>query len=177
MACMKESAYPLNYITTLTTRPRRPNEKDGVDYHFASVARFQEMRQNNELLEYAHVYGNWYGVPRQSVKQALESGKDTIVKVDVQGAANIRKLLPEAVFIFLMPPSIEDLLIRLKNRRTESAAELTLRLKTAEAEVKQLALFDYTVINHWDEIDRAIDEIKSIITVEKNRETPRKISL
>ena len=174
---MKESDYPLNYITTLTTRSRRPNEKDGVDYHFTSAEKFRVMMENNELLEHAHVYGNWYGVPRQSVKQALDAGQDTIVRVDVQGAANIKKLLPKAVFIFLMPPSIEDLFTRLKSRRTESEKEMTLRLKTAEDEIKQLPLFDYTVINHWNEINRATDEIKSIITAEKNRKTACGISL
>jgi guanylate kinase len=174
---MKESDYPLNYITTLTTRSRRPNEKDGVDYHFTSAEKFRVMMENNELLEHAHVYGNWYGIPRQSVKQALDTGQDTIVRVDVQGAATIKKLLPKAVFIFLMPPSIEDLFTRLKSRRTESEKEMALRLKTAEDEIKQLPLFDYTVVNHWNEINRAIDELKSIITAEKNRKTPREISL
>lgn len=174
---MKESGYPFEYITTLTTRRRRPNEKDGVDYHFVSTEKFRAMMENNELLEYAHVYGNWYGVPRQSTKQALKAGRDTIVKVDVQGAANIKKLLPQAVFIFLMPPSIDDLLTRLKSRHTESAEELDLRLKTADTELKQLPLFDYTVINHWDKIDRAIDEINSIIAAEKSRVPPRQISL
>ena len=174
---MKESGYPLEYITTLTTRRRRPNEKDGVDYHFVSTEKFRAMMENNELLECANVYGNWYGVPRQSAKQALEAGKDAIVKVDVQGAANIKKLLPEAVFIFLIPPSIDDLLTRLQNRRTESVEELALRLKAARAELKQMPLFDYTVINRWDEIDRAIDEINSIIASEKSRVPPREIRL
>jgi guanylate kinase len=173
---MRELGVPLKYITTLTTRPRRPAEKDRVDYHFVTLKKFQEMMANNELLECAQVYGNWYGVPKKDVKQALDSGQDTIIKVDVQGAATIKKLLPQAVFIFLMPPSMGDILVRLKQRRTESSTDLALRLKTAKEEIKQLYLFDYVVINHWDEIDRAVSDIKAIITAEKCRVTPRQIT-
>ncbi|MFC1934643.1 guanylate kinase [Chloroflexota bacterium] len=173
---MKESSYPLEYITTLTTRPRRHNEKDGVAYHFVSVERFQEMIENKGLLEWANVYGNWYGVPKEPIKQALDKGYDVMVKVDIQGAATIKKILPQAVSIFLMPPSMEDLTMRLKQRHTESPPDLALRLKTAEEEVKQLHLFDYTVVNKWDEIDLAASNIKAIIAAEKCRVTPREIT-
>lgn len=176
LARMKELGISLKYITTLTTRPRRPEEKDKLDYHFVTLKKFQEMLANNELLEWAQVYGNWYGVPKKDVKRALDSGQDTIIKVDVQGAATIKKILPEAVFIFLMPPSIDDILARLRQRHTESSADLALRLKTAEDEIKQLYLFDYVVISHWDEIDQAVSDIKAIITAEKCRVTPREIT-
>lgn len=174
---MKESGYPLKYITTLTTRPRRPNEKDNVDYHFVSMEIFQEMIENNQLLERANVYGHWYGIPKEAVKQALDQRQDVMVKVDIQGAATIKKILPQAVLVFLMPPSMEELLRRLKQRQTESPADLALRLKTSEAEIKQLPLFDYIVVNRWDEIDAAVSEIKAIITAEKCRVTPREIVL
>ena len=174
---MKELGYPLKYITTLTTRPRRPNERNNVDYHFVSMERFQELIENNELLERANVYGNWYGVPKKEVKQALDKGEDVVVKVDVQGAATIKKILPQAIFIFLVPPSMEELLVRLRQRRTESASDLALRLKTAEEEIKQLPLFDYVVVNRWDEIDLAVADIEAIITAEKCRVTPREITL
>ena len=177
LARMKELGYPLKYITTLTTRFQRPNERNGVDYHFVSTESFQEMIANNELLEWAKVYGNWYGVPRAAVKQALDDGHDAIVKVDVQGATAIKKILPQAVFIFLMPPSMEELRLRLKQRQTESPSDLALRLKTAEEETKQLTLFDYVVVNRWDEIDSAVSEIKAIITAEKCRVIPREITL
>lgn len=173
---MKEVGFPLKYITTLTTRPRRPAEKDKVDYHFVTVKKFQEMIANNELLEWAQVYGNWYGVPKKDVKQALDSGQDTIIKVDVQGAATIKKLLPQAVFIFLRPPSMDDILVRLRQRQTESSADLAVRLKAVEGEIKQLYFFDYVVINHWDEIDQAVSDIKAIITAEKCRVAPREIT-
>jgi len=174
---MKESGYPLKYITTLTTRPQRPRERNNVDYHFVSMERFQEMIDNNGLLERANVYGNWYGVPKEEVKQALDKGQDAMVKVDVQGAANIKKIMPDAILIFLMPPSLEELLARLKKRRTELPSDLELRLKTAEKEMEQLSLFDYIVVNRWDEVDQAVSEIKAIITAEKRRVNPREIVL
>ncbi len=174
---MKELGYPLEYITTVTTRPQRANESDNVNYHFISMERFQEMISRNELLEWANVYGSWYGVPKEAVKQALDKGQDVIVKVDVQGAATIKKILPQAVFIFLIPPSREELTIRLKQRHTESAFNLALRLKTAEEEIKQLPLFDYIVLNKRDEIDLAVSDIKAIITAEKCRVIPRQIVL
>ena len=177
LAKMKELGSPLKYITTLTTRPRRPNERNNVDYHFISMERFQKMVENNELLEWANVYDNWYSVPKKEVKQALDKGRDVIVKVDVQGAATIKKILPQAILIFLMPPSMEELILRLKQRHTESPSDLTLRLKTAEEEIKQLPLFDYTIVNRWDEIDLAVTDIKAIITAERCRVTPREIAL
>ena len=174
---MKESNYPLQYITTVTTRPRRAKERDNIDYHFVSAESFQKMTASNELLEWANVYGNWYGVPKRAVKEALDQGQDTIVKVDIQGAANIKKILPQAVFIFLTPASMEELAIRLKQRHTESPLDLALRTKTAEKELEQLHLFDYIVVNKQDEIDLAVSEIKAIITAEKCRVTPREITL
>ncbi len=141
------------------------------------MERFQEMIENNELLEWANVYGNCYGVPKETVKQALDKGQDTIVKVDIQGAATIKTILPQAISIFLTPPSMDELLIRLKQRQTESSPDLNLRLKTAEEEVKQLPLFDYVVVNMEDKIDLAVSDIKAIITAEKCRVTPREITL
>ena len=174
---MKELGYPLKFITTLTTRPRRPNERDNVDYHFISVERFQGMIENNELLEWANVYGNWYGVPKEEAKQALDKGEDVIVKVDIQGAATIKKILPQTICIFLMPPLMEELLTRLRQRHTESPSGLALRLKTAEEEVKQLPQFDYMVVNRWDELGLTVSDIEAIITAEKCRVIPPGIVL
>ena len=174
---MRASSYPLEYITTVTTRRKRTKEKNNVDYHFVSTERFQEMIALNQLLEWASVYGNWYGVPKQPVKQALDKGRDTIVKVDIQGATTIKKILPQAVFIFLMPSTMEELIIRLKQRHTESSFNLNLRVETAEKEIKQLPLFDYVVINKQGEVDKAMSNIVSIITAEKCRVAPREITL
>jgi len=174
---MKKSGYPAQFITTVTTRPRRAREKNNVDYHFVSVESFQKMLKNKELLEWANVYGNWYGVPKEPLRRALNKGQDTIVKIDTQGAATIKKVIPQAVFIFLMPPSIEELDTRLKQRRTEPPFDLALRLKTAEKEIKKLPLFDYIVVNRQDEVGRVVTEIEAIITAEKHRVKPREISL
>ena len=174
---MKELGYPFEYIVTATTRAQRAKERDNVDYHFVSKEGFQEMIECKEFLEWANVYGNWYGVPKAPVKQALDKGQDIIVKVDIQGAATIKKVLPQAVFIFLVPPSMEELILRLKQRHTESSFDLALRTETAEEEIKQLSLFDYIVVNKRDEIDLAVSGIKAIITAEKCRVTPREIVL
>ena len=174
---MKESGYPLKYVITLTTRRRRANEKNNVDYHFVSDKKFKEMIEKNELLEWANVYGNLYGVPKKEVKQALDQGQDVMVKVDIQGAATIKKILPQAVSIFLTPPSMEEILTRLKQRHTESPSDLELRLKTAEEEIKQLPKFDYAVVNRWSEIDLAVSDIEAIITAEKCRVNPREVAL
>lgn len=174
---MKKSGYPLQFITTVTTRPRRAREKNNVDYHFVSAESFQKMIKNNELVEWANVYGNWYGVPKEPLKRALDKGKDTIVKVDIQGAATIKKIIPQAVFIFLAPPSREELERRLSQRHTESSFDLALRLKTAAEEMKKLPLFDYVVVSKQGEIARAVSAIEAIITAEKRRVKTKEISL
>jgi len=164
---MKESGIPLRYAITLTTRPQRAGEYNGVDYYFTSEENFQGMLDRGELLEWAKVYGYWYGVPKEQVKQVLEKGEDVIVKVDTQGAASIKKLLPEAVLIFLAPPSTEEQEERLKKRRTETNADLKLRLETFDEEMKSLPLFDYVVVNRQGELDSAVSQIKAIVSAKK----------
>jgi len=171
----KKIDYPMHYAVTATTRPRRKKETDGVDYHFVSKAEFEKMIEKGELLEWANVYGNLYGVPKSELLQAMDKGKDVIVKVDVQGAASIKKTVPQAVFIFLAPPSMEDLNKRLKQRKTESSIDLEVRIKAAEKEMNSLSMFDYVVVNHKDGIGQAISQIESIITAEKCRVKPRLI--
>jgi guanylate kinase len=163
------------FITTMTTRARRPNEKDNRDYHFVSKEEFMQLVAKNELLESANVYGNWYGVSKQTIREALQHDKDILWKVDVQGAATIKKLVPQAVFIFLMPPSIEELDNRLRMRYTESPETLALRLKTADSEIKQVSKFDYLVVNHCDQLELAAAEIQAIAIAEKCRTKPREI--
>ena len=174
---LKKLGIPLEFIVTMTTRPRRPSEKDGIDYHFISEENFQKMIEHKELLEWANVYGNWYGSPKEPVRQALDRGRDVMVKVDIQGATTIKKLLPQAVLIFLMPPSMSELISRLKRRNTESDSDLKLRLKTAEDEIKRLPMFDYVVVNKQGQLDQVVSDIKTIITAEKLRVNPREITL
>jgi guanylate kinase len=174
---MKERKCPFEFVTTVTTRTQRANEKQQIDYHFISVDKFQDLLKNEGLLEWANVYGNFYGVPKSSVKDALLKGRDTVIKVDVQGAANIKKIVPDAIFIFIAPPSIEELSNRLISRCTENTCDLELRLKTAENELHQMRNFDYIVMNSSNKIDSAVEEILSIVTAEKCRATPRNIAL
>lgn len=172
---MKEADYPLKYIVTTTTRSQRAMEREDIDYQFLSEEVFQEMIGKKELLEWAKVYGNWYGVPKRPVEQALNEGLDVIIKVDIQGAASIKKRIPQAVLIFITPPSMKELAARINRRHTESPSDLSLRLETAKEEIKQVLLFDYVVISEHNRIDRAVSDIVAIITAEKCRVTPREI--
>jgi guanylate kinase len=174
---MKARHFPADFITTVTTRSKRANEIQGKDYNFISESAFQELLNQGGLLEHARVYGNWYGVPRAPVKEALKKGRDVIIKVDVQGAATIKKIIPQAVFIFLAPPSMDELSSRLTQRRTESADDLSVRLKTAEGEIDQVRNFDYIVFNHGNRIDGALDQISAILASEKCRSNRREVCL
>lgn len=174
---MKGLGHPFHYAVTATTRPQRQGEKDGVDYHFVSPEKFQEMVKRGELLEWAQVYGNLYGVPRWEVEPPLKEGRDVMVKADVQGAATIKGLAPQALLIFLAPPSVEELVARLRQRKTESAVDLDQRIETAREEMKRLPLFDYVVVNRHDRVDLAVAQIDAIITAEKCRVNPRVIRI
>lgn len=174
---MKKRNLPFYYAVTVTTRPKRRGEKDGADYHFVSESDFRQMVDRGELIEWAKVYGNYYGVPRRELREGLGQGKDVILKIDVQGAATIKQILPEAVFIFLLPPSIEELTSRLMQRQGLSDSELSLRLSKAQEEMDKLSLFDYVVVSQKDRLDIAVSEIVSIITAEKCRTKQRKLRL
>lgn len=172
---MRELGRPFHYVVTATTRPRRAKEKNGINYHFLSPEEFQQMKDKGQLLEWAEVYGNYYGVPREDVAQALSRGMDVIVKVDIQGAATIKKILPQAVFIFLMSPSMEELERRLKQRSSESSTDLALRLEKVEEEIKSLPLFDYVITSHQGKLDDVVSQIDAIVTAEKHRVKSRVI--
>jgi len=177
LARMRKSGRPLHYVVTATTRPKRAREKNGVNYHFLSRKEFQQMIDKHRFLEWANVYGNYYGVPKAEVTSALSKGVDTIVKVDVQGAATIKKILPQAVFIFLMAPSMEALGKRLKRRRSESSDELALRLERAKEEIESLPLFDYVITSHQNKLDEVVSQIDAIVAAEKRRVKPRTVRL
>jgi guanylate kinase len=174
---MKKKERSLHYAVTATTRPRRQGERDGYEYHFVPKSDFERMIKDDELLEWANVYGNLYGVPKKEVRQALARGRDIMVKVDVQGAANIKRVAPQAVFIFLAPPSLEELQERLKQRKTESGVDLELRMKAARKEMDSLSMFDYVVVNHKGGVAQAISHIEAIIAAEKCRVKPRRVEL
>ncbi len=166
---LKESGYPFYFVVTATTRPRRPSEVDGIDYHFVSVGDFAEMIENNELIEYAVVYGDYKGIPKKHVREALASGQDVIMRIDVQGAATIRALVPNAVTIFLTAESEEELVRRLQLRKTEPPDQLKMRIVTARRELRRFTDFDYVVINPEEQLDEAVDRVLSIIRAEKSR--------
>ena len=166
---------PWHFVVTATTRPQRPGEQDGIDYIFLETAAFLEMKEQDELLECAQVYGNWYGVPRSQVSQGLKEGKDVILKVDVQGADTVRKLAAGALFIFMVPGSFDELRDRLTQRMTERPSEIDLRLSIAWSELGRVAEYDYRVVNRDDQLEQVIAEIDAIITAEKCRVHPRKV--
>jgi guanylate kinase len=174
---MRKLSRPFHYVVTATTRPKRAREKNGVNYHFLSRRTFQQMLDEHRFLEWANVYGNQYGVPKDEVSQALARGLDTIVKVDVQGAITIKKILPQAVFIFLAPPSLTALEDRLKRRSTESSQDLVVRLAKAEEEIRSLAMFDYVITSDHDKLDDVVSQIDAIVAAEKRRVKPRSVKL
>jgi len=177
LARMRALGCPFHFVVTATTRPRRPGEVHGQDYYFLSNAEFQAMIAEDELLEHALVYGDHKGIPKSQVRQALASGQDVIMRLDVQGAATIRQLVPDAVLIFLLAASEQELMGRLQARRTESLASLQKRLATARQEMAQIGHFDYVVVNRNSHLDDTVRQIEAIILAEKCRVTPRRIAL
>lgn len=174
---MKERNLPFHFVVTATTRPPRVAEVEGVDYFFVSQDEFARMIDEDELLEYAIVYTDYKGIPKSQVRQALASGKDVIMRIDVQGAETIRKLCPEALLIFLTTQNQEELVNRLHERRTESDDGLSLRIATARQELKRIEEFDYVVVNRAEQLDTTVDIIVSIILAEHHKVQGRKVTL
>jgi guanylate kinase len=174
---MKERELPFHFVVTATTREIRVNEVEGTDYFFVSNDEFARMIEEDELLEYAVVYNDYKGIPKQQVRDALESGKDVVMRIDVQGAATIRKIVPEAVLIFLTTESEEAMVRRLEARKTETHEGLKLRIATARQELKRAEDFDYVVINREFHLDDAVDTIQAIINAEHHRVKQREVVL
>ena len=174
---MRQQGKPYHYTVTATTRPRRSAETEGADYFFVTEEEFRKMVRDGELLEWAEVYGHLYGVPKSQVVSALGEGWDVIIEADVQGAATLRRLAPDAVSIFLAPPSREELARRLGKRMTESSNALEVRLRTAEAEMVEAGNFEHLVTNHRDRLDDTVNEIEAIVARERTRVPPRNIAL
>jgi guanylate kinase len=174
---LKGRNLPMHFVVTATTRPRRENETHGVDYFFVSKDEFAHMIENEELIEYAIVYNDYKGIPKQQVREALASGQDVVMRVDVQGATTVRKLAPEAVLIFLTTESEDALVRRLKARQTETGENLSLRIATARQELKRAVEFDYVIVNADGHLDGTVDTVIAIIQAEHHRVNPRKVSL
>jgi guanylate kinase len=177
LARMKERGSPFHFVVTATTRPPRPEEKEGIDYIFVGRDEFADLIEQGELLEYAIVYSDYKGIPKDQVRKALASGKDVVMRIDVQGAATIRKISPEALLIFLTTSSEDELVQRLEKRATEDNEDLKLRIATARQEFKRIAEFDYIVVNSENKLDETVDKINAIIEAEHHRVNPRKVNL
>ncbi len=165
------------FVVTVNTRPPRPGERPGVDYHFVTREQFQRMVAQGEMLEYAPVYDDFKGVPKAGVSQALASGKDVVLRLDVQGAATIRQLCPEALLIFLAPENESVLLERMRSRPGDTPESLELRLATVQQEMQRVEEFDYVVPNRTGQLERTVEVIRSIIAAEHHRVHPRKVAL
>jgi guanylate kinase len=172
---MKERDLPFHFVITATSRAPRDYEVDGQDYFFYSEETFEKMIENDEFLEYAWVYSNYKGVPKCQVQKALESGKDVVMRLDVQGAQTVHNLCSDAILIFLTAKDKSEWLQRLRDRRSETEEELALRIETAQKEYETLEIFDYIVLNQQDHLDQTLDVIESIITAEHHRVNPRKV--
>ncbi len=164
---LKERGHDFAFVVTMTTRPKREGEVEGVDYLFVNKSTFADMMQDDELLEHSLVYGDYKGIPKQQVRDAIRSGKDVLMRIDVQGAAKIRKIVPNVVTIFLAPESEGELERRLSERKTETPENLKIRIATAREEMKRIKEFDYVVVNRVNAQDQAVDQIVAIITAER----------
>jgi guanylate kinase len=174
---LKERNLPFHFVITATSRPPRENEEHGKDYFFYDEEKFEEMIKAGEFLEHAWVYSAYKGVPKTQVREALASGEDVVMRLDVQGAETVHNLCPDAILIFLTANTKEEWQQRLEDRRSETKEEMQLRIETAKKEYQKLDLFDYIVINHQDQLDHTLDVIESIIDAEHHRVHPRRVQL
>lgn len=170
---LKAEGWPGYVVVTATTRRPREGEVDGVHYLFRSVQQFQEMVRNGELLEHAEVHGNYYGVPAAPVREQLAQGRDVILTIDPQGAATIRKRTRNAIFIFLAPESVDDLVERVELRGQDTPEQRALRLLNAEREMAELPSYDYVIVNRRGCLGEAVAQFKAIVQAEHSRVQPR----
>lgn len=168
---------PLHFVITVNSRAPRGDEKEGVDYFFITREKFEQMIANDELIEYAKVYQDYKGVPKAQVQEALASGKDVILRLDVQGAERIKKLNPEAILIFLVPASEQEWFERLQKRGTESPESFQVRINTVQKELESLPIFDYVVVNRQGRLKETVDTVEEIIKCEHQKVHPRVINL
>ena len=175
---LREQGLPFRFVPTMNTRPKRSDEVDGVDYFFVTTEEFVTLLEQGELLEHAIVYGDYKGIPKKPIREALNSGQDVALRVDVQGAATLKRLIPQAIFIFLTTPTEEELVQRLLKRKTESPESLRIRIATAREEMLRIPEFDYVVVNHDDQLDETVQDVIGIIRAEHCRVVQsRKVSL
>lgn len=174
---LRELVPDICVAVTATTRAPRAGEKDGTSYHFVTRAEYNRMLDAGRLLAPADVHGHWYGVPLDEILRPLREGEDVIVKIDVQGAMDVKHRIPQAIFVFLAPPSLPELIRRLEERHTESPQDLQRRINDASFEMEQLPRYDYAVVNGPEGADKAAHSIGCIIDAERLRTHRQPISL
>ncbi len=174
---LKQQGMNFYVVPSITTRPPRPGESEGNPYHFVSQETFEHMASQGELLEYANVHGNWYGQPRKLIRDTLSAGRDVLLKIDVKGAATIRSKVSDAIFIFLIPGSLEELTQRLEGRQTETEEELQRRLADARKELAEQHWYDYLITNRDGHLQDAVDCLRAIMLAEHCRVHPRNIDI
>ena len=179
IAAMRERPRTPDYhwAITCTTRAPRVGEVDGVSYHFLTRERFHELVEDGEFLEANEVHGNWYGTPRDEVRTALGAGHDVILKIDVQGAQVVKEKVPDALLVFVVPPSLEALFQRLRARATESADQLEIRQRNAAIELARQEDYDYVVVNETGQIDGTAERIDEIIDGERRKHPERRVAV
>jgi guanylate kinase len=173
---LKRDGFPITHCVTATTRPRREGEVHGVHYFFLTDDEYDARLAADQFLEHAVVHNLYrYGIPMECVREGLRTGKDLIMAPDVQGARTVRRKLPNAITIFVLPPSLDELPPRLAARGTETPEERRIRFETAKREIQLVNEFDYVVVNHQDRLEEARDDVKAIITAERLRVHPRTV--
>ena len=170
LGCLRERHYPAHFTVTATTRPKREvRPEDHAFLKFLTDSEFEDLLRNDGLLEHAEVYGYHYGVPKAPLREAIDSGKDVIMRVDVQGAETIKKLVPSTVLIFLTLPSIDEIEARIRSRGRDDEETVQRRLKAAVRELDELPKFDYAVVNERDRLDETVDKVEAILLAERCR--------
>jgi guanylate kinase len=175
---LKADHFPITHCVTATTRPRRQGEEHGVHYYFLSEAEYDALLETDQFLEHAVVHNLYrYGIPLHSIRDGMRRGQDVILAPDVQGASTVRWKLPNAISVFLRPPSLDELAPRLAARGTDTPAERRIRLEAAEREMQRLSEYDYVVVNHRDRVEQAVGDLKAIVRAERLRVCPRIVTL
>lgn len=177
LRALKKRLLPIYHVVTANTRSPRPDEKEGVDYFFVSHEEFERMIENNELIEFSHVYGDYKGVPKSQIRKALDSGRDVVLRLDVQGAEKIKKMYPDAILIFLTPSNQEEWYKRLGGRTHSQEKDMRQRIATVIKELENAREFDYIVVNPQGKLNSAIATIEAIITAEHHKAKQRQIEI
>jgi len=177
LRALKKLDLPLHHVVTANTRKQRPDEVEGVDYYFVTKEYFEEMINNDNLLEFSEVYQDYKGVPKSEVRKAISTGKDVIFRLDVQGAEKLKALYPHSILIFLIPPNEEDWYKRLGRRRLDKEKDVDMRIKTVQDELKKISAFDYVVVNAQNELTKAVNTIVAIIIAEHHKTNMHDLNL